>query len=985
MKKILTTIFLLVAAFAQAATYYISNSGNTTNAGTSPAAPWNYAKLQAEISKTSSPYAINAGDFILFNRGEEFYGGMTVNRSGTVIAKISFGTYGTGAKPVISGMKHITAWTSLGNGIYESTGRESDLGGLLMLTINGRTTTMARYPNASTSSTNNYGLLKADSTSVLYNQVIALPATLPLSPSMVGSQIVIRPERFLWDTGRVTSQVNYQDSAGKNWTVISTANKMAGQQQKGWGFFFQDRPEYIDVNNEWWYDRANGKVRIKLASAPSNYVIKITTVQTLFAATSRSYYNFEDIVFEGANGNAVWLRGNSFDYTFNRIDFRYCGHKGIEGKISNVGPVNIDYCSFTDINNYGADFSRAEGGRVSCTNSEFRRIGLDVGMHTADGQMATGFRMGHHANYFAHNYMDSIGSIGVRWHGPGTIVEYNYFSNFCMTSDDNGAIYSSNTSTKAGAEVRYNVVDGSRAGQPFAGTNSGSYQVYGIYLDDASRSDSLALNPLKVHHNIVKGCPWGGIYAHNNYGVSYYNNIGFFNERLQFQSVNDRRVVGTNAAVQGQILDDTTAMHVVKHNIFVARKTSDFAVRYQSLHTDTGYLHPLRRIDEPNWVKTRAEYESNLYNGIDSNYYMRPASNESKIVYASVNIYRSGSKALPWPELYFTIPQWTAYAGHDANSKGSPVVFTDTADLNNLDKVVKLVYNYTPRDSFVNFTRSWKTHDGKIIYPGNYTLDPYEALVLLKFDAAPPINPDPEPTPDPDPVVTPPSGNDNLPIAWGEPIPVSKNGKLVKYDGKIVVIRQPIYRQNLFTYSEEFDNAVWLKSAGVTVAANAGDMAPDGTETADRASTVVGVNASKNITQPGAAVKDSIYTLSIYAKNVSRQYIQLGFGLAGFGTGSYANFDLVAGTRTYAGATLISSSIEPVTNFPGWYLCRITAKATATASSGVNNFFSLVANGRAGRAYIYTSSVVTSIDLWGAQYAKQKPRPYSKTTTTAIQ
>ncbi len=728
MKKLLTFLLFLITISAHAVTYYISNAGNATNNGTSPASPWSFAKLQTEISRTSF-FSINPGDNVLLKRGEIFYGGLTVNRSGTASLPLKMGAYGTGAKPVLTGFTTITDWVPLGGGIYESAGRVSNFGSCWMVMVNGRTVAMARYPNHSTSATNNYGFLKADKSTTVKNEVWDSLKHLPFLPSMAGALMVNKTERFTIDTGRIVSHVQ---NGLYSLLTADPAHEMPGYMEAGWGYFFEDRADFIDVDYEWFYNRINGRFRIKLPGAPANHVVKVASVQNILVMHGRSYWNIEDIGIEGASQDGTVIRNKATtNISFKRVEWRFIGNKGIQAKGSDARNITIEDCAFYDCNNYGIDYSGA-GTNWKITNTLVKRIGLDMGMHAVDGQMGTGVRMGNGVHYFAYNTIDSTGAIGLRWHGAGTIVEKNVFSNFCMTSDDNGAIYSSNTTPKNGAEIRYNVVIGSRAGQPYAGTNTGQFQAYGIYLDDASMGDSAGVNPLSVHHNIAMYCPWGGIYAHNNYNVSITDNIGFFNERLQFQIVNDRRVVGTNARVKGSVTDDTTGMMTVKRNIFVAKKMSDFAVRYQSLHVDTGYLHPLARLDEPQPAKNFAMYQRNLHNGIDSNYYMRPGTDESKIVFAATNIYKSGIPSLPRNEQYFTIAQWNAYSGHDAHTKGSPIVFPAGE---NTDSAVMLIYNYTEKDSAVMLTQSWKGHDGTIYHRGKITLKPYKALVLLKFDA----------------------------------------------------------------------------------------------------------------------------------------------------------------------------------------------------------------------------------------------------------
>jgi len=78
---------------AQAATYYISPTGNNTNPGTQ-ASPWQ------TIVKANGTFA--AGDIVLFEGGQTFTGTLTPASSGTSANRITFGSYGTGRATISS-------------------------------------------------------------------------------------------------------------------------------------------------------------------------------------------------------------------------------------------------------------------------------------------------------------------------------------------------------------------------------------------------------------------------------------------------------------------------------------------------------------------------------------------------------------------------------------------------------------------------------------------------------------------------------------------------------------------------------------------------------------------------------------------------------------------------------------------------------------------------------------------------------------------
>jgi hypothetical protein len=113
-------IFLFAAGIAVGAlnspvhgkSYYVSTSGNDADSGTSVNAPW------ATIAKVNSS-AFNPGDSILFKRGEIWREQLNVPSSGSNLAPLTFGAYGSGNEgPVISGADTVLHWTALGGNFY---------------------------------------------------------------------------------------------------------------------------------------------------------------------------------------------------------------------------------------------------------------------------------------------------------------------------------------------------------------------------------------------------------------------------------------------------------------------------------------------------------------------------------------------------------------------------------------------------------------------------------------------------------------------------------------------------------------------------------------------------------------------------------------------------------------------------------------------------------------------------------------------------
>ncbi len=77
-------------------TYYVSTSGSDSNSGTSASAPW------ASVAKVDAT-TFNPGDTILFQAGGVWHGQLIAGASGTAGNPITYGEYGSGAKPIFDG------------------------------------------------------------------------------------------------------------------------------------------------------------------------------------------------------------------------------------------------------------------------------------------------------------------------------------------------------------------------------------------------------------------------------------------------------------------------------------------------------------------------------------------------------------------------------------------------------------------------------------------------------------------------------------------------------------------------------------------------------------------------------------------------------------------------------------------------------------------------------------------------------------------
>ena len=173
--------------------------------------------------------------------------------------------------------------------------------------------------------------------------------------------------------------------------------------------------------------------------------------------------------------------------------------------------------------------------------------------------------------------------------------------------------------------------------------------------------------------------------------------------------------------------------------------------------------------------------------------------------------------------------------------------------------------------------------------------------------------------------------------------------------------------ENLFTYSEQFNDASWSKGNG-SVSANL-ITAPDGTLTADKL--IEDTSNNFHFVSRNVGTIAGSYTISCFVKSAERYrgYIQL------FSSGGNAVIFFDSNTGTITG----SSGTTTITPYPnGWY--RVTASLTFT-SAEAQVYIVLqddVGNGT------YTGNGTSGIYIWGAQLERgSSASPYYPTTGTA--
>jgi hypothetical protein len=152
-------------------------------------------------------------------------------------------------------------------------------------------------------------------------------------------------------------------------------------------------------------------------------------------------------------------------------------------------------------------------------------------------------------------------------------------------------------------------------------------------------------------------------------------------------------------------------------------------------------------------------------------------------------------------------------------------------------------------------------------------------------------------------------------------------------------------RTNLAQYSEQFDNANWVKYGGATVTANT-VTSPDGYTNADTLNVDSGQEIYATITSKAASA--ITYTFSCFAKYNSAAVFLL--TASDFATSATtASFNLQTGVATFSeGATWSGTSVKMENYGNGWYRCIMTSTSPTTTG-----LYASLLTSTTGGVYIY--------------------------------
>lgn len=528
----------------QAANYYFSasegNDQHTAKQAQNPATPWqSIEKLNAIAS------LIEAGDSVFFKRGDVFYGGILLDRSGTEEAPIVLTAYGEGELPVISGFSTVQSWTDQGDGIYESealpAGREVN-----MVVIDQVNYPMGRYPNVGDE---NHGYLYFESQN--YNAVI--DKEMSSRPNWKGAQIVLRTTR--WTLERRYLYSHY----GKMLRYNSSTYYKPDDDS---GYFLQNHIETLDQYGEWYYNPSTHKLSVFFGDeAPEETIrVQVATIDKLVELQGDHIY-LKELSLQGANVAGVY----SDEYGRDKLTIEACKiqFSGVDGiYMTGRNRFSLISSKVLDSNSSGVKLHRENNDATLLDN-----LIVNSGVHPGMG----GDGDGHYTGIFsaaggltaACNTIVNTGYTALRFARSDNLIQHNFINNFCTVLDDGGGIYTytgEKNEEYHDRQIIGNIIINGR-GAPEGTDNLRHFAAHGIYLDDNATD-------LVVEDNTVANCKGGGIYLHNVRDFEVRNNT-LYN--------NDEQLITRNDGYGGDLKDGT-----IKDNILFSKNMSQHTLYLES-------------------------------------------------------------------------------------------------------------------------------------------------------------------------------------------------------------------------------------------------------------------------------------------------------------------------------------------------------------------------------------------------------------------
>lgn len=537
MKKYITACILplLFAAHDSIATnYYLSNSGNDANNGTTPSSPW-------QTINHLNTAGLQPGDSVLFQSANVFHGQVIVTNGGSETAPVYFGIYGGSAAAVISAAELVTGWSLFSGSVYQTSFSETPY----LLFAGDELMVPARFPNS--------GYL-------FHQQGFGTAGFIDAG--------LTQPDHY-WDGAgirmRTTNRLyeyNLVDHF-RNDSVYFTDNSQA-IIENGYGYFFDNLLSELDTAGEWYYDSGQQLLYFYAPGGndPNGLAVEASLYEDGIQILNGAGYTIIDhLNFEKQYGSAIHATGFSTGITVVNCTFSNQGSIGIS-LMQGAAACEIAGNAFYNIS--GAAISAGQLSNSIITKNAISKTGMLAGYGTNTLQQGMGISIdGGNVVTVSANTIDSTGNSSININGFHTVVEKNVCSNSLLHFNQSGAIYSYGSNSDS-VIIRNNIIQttlGSSEATPDPLINTA-----GIFLDEQTQNYLVEKNSIAFSecNGIMLNRGGTGHFIHQNTVFGCKNNQLYFEE-------------GSQGANNG---------HLVTGNIFYALHEDAAVVALQSYFPD---------------------------------------------------------------------------------------------------------------------------------------------------------------------------------------------------------------------------------------------------------------------------------------------------------------------------------------------------------------------------------------------------------------
>lgn len=330
---IISLLLLFFASQIMATSYYFANNGSDTNNGLSAETPW------------KSLYKIRQ---LALKPGDIFVGSITIAHSGTNKSPIKISSYANGPKPVLTGAVLIHNWKQKSDKIYETTFEQP----IYSLFEGNHRLTLARWPNS--------GYFRIDA----------------------GDKVSLTDNRFMtidYDLADATARIKSVDWQSETMTVKEHVNdkiifneKMIYSCKKDYGYILDNKYEFLDRNEEWFYDKDNATLYGYFHRKPKNIEANIIDTGIILEEGIENLI-IENLYIEKFHTAGIYAKRFSQNITISHCELRHSMVYGINIE-EGTKNIAINNCHISDIP--GRGISTLEASNLLIENNILKRIGL---------------------------------------------------------------------------------------------------------------------------------------------------------------------------------------------------------------------------------------------------------------------------------------------------------------------------------------------------------------------------------------------------------------------------------------------------------------------------------------------------------------------------------------------------------------------------------------------------------------------------------